>query len=119
LHWAQRSARGNHFNLVFAGSESRCNGDAVARQDGPRHVTRLVDEFDGDCIADQLTFVSVLNDIDKVEVAKVLAWEAGLHQFLATSHKALLDKLNTGDWSDALDAELKAVMETYVKQSAI
>jgi F-type H+-transporting ATPase subunit alpha len=57
--------------------------------------------------------------IDKVEVAKVLAWEAGLHQFLATSHKALLDKLNTGDWSDALDAELKAVMETYVKQSAI
>jgi F-type H+-transporting ATPase subunit alpha len=57
--------------------------------------------------------------IDKVEVAKVLAWEAGLHQFLAGQHKALLDKLDTGDWSDALDAELKGAMDTYVKQSAI
>jgi F-type H+-transporting ATPase subunit alpha len=57
--------------------------------------------------------------IDKVEVAKVLAWEAGLHQFLASGHKGLLDKLDTGDWSDALDAEMKAAMDAYVKQSAI
>ena len=57
--------------------------------------------------------------IDKIPVDKVLAWEAGLHQFLASGHKALLDKLNTGDWSDALDADLKGAMETYVKQSAI
>ena len=57
--------------------------------------------------------------IDRIPVDKVLAWEAGLHQFLASGHKALLDKLDTGDWSDALDAELKGAMETYVKQSAI
>jgi len=57
--------------------------------------------------------------IDKVPVDKVLAWESGLHQFLASSHKALLDKLNTGDWSDALDADLKGAMDAYLKQSAI
>jgi F-type H+/Na+-transporting ATPase subunit alpha len=57
--------------------------------------------------------------IDKVEVAKVLAWEAGLHQFLASSHKAVLDKLDSGDWNDALEAELKAAMDAYVQQSAI
>ena len=56
--------------------------------------------------------------IDKVDVAKVLAWEAGLHQALA-GNKALLDKLSTGDWSDAIEAELKAAMDTYAKQSAI
>jgi F-type H+/Na+-transporting ATPase subunit alpha len=49
----------------------------------------------------------------------VLAWEAGLHQFLASSHKAVLDKLDSGDWNDALEAELKAAMDAYVQQSAI
>src|ERR1051326_6015119 len=57
--------------------------------------------------------------IDKVEVAKVLAWEAGLHQYLANNAKATMEKLNTGDWSDALEGELKSAMDAYVKQSAI
>ncbi|MDE0855989.1 MAG: F0F1 ATP synthase subunit alpha, partial [Nevskia sp.] len=57
--------------------------------------------------------------IDKVPVDKVLAWESGLHQFLASSHKATLDKVNTGDWDGAIEGELKAAMDAYVKQSAI
>ncbi|HEX4896353.1 MAG TPA: F0F1 ATP synthase subunit alpha [Solimonas sp.] len=57
--------------------------------------------------------------IDKVDVSKVLAWEAGLHQFLASSQKDLLAKLDTGDWNDALEAGLKAATEAYVQQSAI
>jgi F-type H+-transporting ATPase subunit alpha len=57
--------------------------------------------------------------IDKVAVDKVLAWEEGLHQFLASQHKELLSKLDTGDWNDALESGLKAAMDVYVKQSAI
>ncbi len=57
--------------------------------------------------------------IDKVDVTKVLAWEEGLHQFLATSQKAVLDKLDTGDWSDAIEADLKAAMDAYGKQAAV
>ena len=57
--------------------------------------------------------------IVRVPADKVLAWEVGLHQFFASGHKALMDKLNTGDWSDALEAEMKSAMEAYVKQSAI
>jgi len=57
--------------------------------------------------------------IDKVDVTKVLAWEEGLHQYLATSQKALLDKLNTGDWGDAIEADLKAAMDAYGKQAAV
>jgi F-type H+-transporting ATPase subunit alpha len=58
--------------------------------------------------------------IDKVDVAKVLAWEEGLHQYLANNAKALMDKINEkGDWNDAIEGELKAAMDTYQKQSAI
>ncbi|HKY93443.1 MAG TPA: F0F1 ATP synthase subunit alpha [Nevskiaceae bacterium] len=57
--------------------------------------------------------------IDKVDVAKILAWEEGLHRYLATSAKATLDKLDTGDWNDALEGELKNALEAYIKQSAI
>ncbi|MES1263679.1 MAG: F0F1 ATP synthase subunit alpha, partial [Peristeroidobacter soli] len=58
--------------------------------------------------------------LDAVPVEKVQAWEAGLHQFLGSSHKALLDKINEkGDWNDEFEAGLKAAMEAYIKQSAI
>jgi len=57
--------------------------------------------------------------IDKVAVNKVLAWEEGLHQYIASSHKDLLAQLDTGDWNDTLEAGLKSAIETYVKQSAI
>ncbi|MDM4768798.1 F0F1 ATP synthase subunit alpha [Solimonas sp. SE-A11] len=57
--------------------------------------------------------------IDAVPVSKILAWEAGLHQFLGNSQQELLGKLNTGDWNDALEAGLKSAMDAYVKQSAI
>src|ERR1700739_1248944 len=51
--------------------------------------------------------------IDKVPVDKVLAWESGLHQFLAASHKGALDKLDTGDWNEAIEGGLNAAMEAY------
>ena len=57
--------------------------------------------------------------IDKVPANKVLAWEEGLHQFLASGQAELLGKLNTGDWNDALEAGLKSAMDAYVQQSAI
>jgi F-type H+/Na+-transporting ATPase subunit alpha len=57
--------------------------------------------------------------IDQIAVEKVLPWEAGLHQFLAGGYKPLLERLDTGDWNDAVESELKAVMDAYVKQAAV
>ncbi|HEY9547131.1 MAG TPA: F0F1 ATP synthase subunit alpha [Solimonas sp.] len=57
--------------------------------------------------------------IDKIPVNKVLAWEDGLHQNLASNHKDLLSKLDTGDWNDTLEASLKSAMDAYQQQSAI
>ncbi|HEY1076577.1 MAG TPA: F0F1 ATP synthase subunit alpha [Fontimonas sp.] len=57
--------------------------------------------------------------IDTIPVNKVLAWEEGLHQFLDSQHADVMATLNKGDWSDAIEASLKAGMAAYVKQSAI
>jgi len=56
--------------------------------------------------------------IDVVPVDKVLSWEEGLHRALA-GNASLLGKLDTGDWNDGLEAELKSLMETYIKQAAV
>ncbi len=56
--------------------------------------------------------------IDVVPVANVLAWEEGLHRFVG-NNKSLLDKLNTGDWNDGIEGELKTAMDAYVKQASV
>ena len=57
--------------------------------------------------------------LDKVDVEKIQAWEAGLHQFLGNSYAELLDKLNVGDWNDDLKSALTEAMDAYVKQAAV
>jgi F-type H+-transporting ATPase subunit alpha len=58
--------------------------------------------------------------LDKLAPEVILAWEAGLHQYLANNSKVLMDKLNEkGDWNNDLEAELKTAMDAYAKQSAI
>jgi F-type H+-transporting ATPase subunit alpha len=57
--------------------------------------------------------------MDDVEIKKVLSFEHGLHQFLKSSHGALLDKI---DQSRALDkdaeAELTAAITAFKKSFA-
>ncbi|MGB0955824.1 MAG: F0F1 ATP synthase subunit alpha, partial [Panacagrimonas sp.] len=57
--------------------------------------------------------------IDQVDVAKVLSWEEGLHQFLGNEHKDLMDKLEGGDWNDELDSGLKSAMDAYMQRAAV
>ncbi|MGQ3056377.1 MAG: F0F1 ATP synthase subunit alpha, partial [Nevskia sp.] len=58
--------------------------------------------------------------LDDVAVEKIGAFEAAMQQFLATSHKALIDTINVkGDWNDAIEGELKAAITAFKKQSAI
>jgi F-type H+-transporting ATPase subunit alpha len=49
--------------------------------------------------------------MDSIEVKKVLAFESGLHQFLKTSHAALLAKL---EQTKALDKESEAELQTAI-----
>ncbi|WKB51518.1 F0F1 ATP synthase subunit alpha [Eleftheria terrae] len=49
--------------------------------------------------------------LDDVDVKKVLAFEAGLHQFLKTSHGALLQKLDT---NKALDKDSEAELQNAI-----
>ncbi|MET0519196.1 MAG: F0F1 ATP synthase subunit alpha, partial [Burkholderiaceae bacterium] len=57
--------------------------------------------------------------MDSIEVKKVLAFEHGLHQFLKTSHAALLAKLEADKAMDKdAEAELNAAITTFKKSFA-
>jgi F-type H+/Na+-transporting ATPase subunit alpha len=57
--------------------------------------------------------------IDKVDVAKVVGYEAALHDYARASHKDLLDKINaTGDYSDEIQSGLKKVCEGFAEKGA-
>jgi len=52
--------------------------------------------------------------IDDVEVKKVGAFESGLHGYMKSAHAQLLQTINdTGDFSDAIEAELKTAIATF------
>ena len=58
--------------------------------------------------------------LDDVPVSKVLAFEAGLHQFLDSAHGDLISKINEkGDWNNDLEAALKAGITAFKKQFAV
>jgi F-type H+-transporting ATPase subunit alpha len=57
--------------------------------------------------------------LDDVDVKKVLAFEHGLHQFLKTSHAALLKKLDDNKAMDKdAEAELQAAIAAFKKSFA-
>ncbi len=52
--------------------------------------------------------------IDDVEVKKVGAFESALHGYMKSAHAQLLQTINdTGDFSDAIEAELKTAIGTF------
>ena len=57
--------------------------------------------------------------LDDIEVKKVLAFEHGLHQYLKTSHAALLAKLDTEKAMDKdAEAELQGAIAAFKKSFA-
>jgi F-type H+-transporting ATPase subunit alpha len=57
--------------------------------------------------------------IDNVEADKVVAFEAALLAHMKANHGDLLDKINdTGDYSDEIQAGLKAVAEEFIATGA-
>ena len=52
--------------------------------------------------------------LDDVPVAKVVAFEAGLHAHANANAKALMDRINaTGDYNDEIKGELAAAVESF------
>jgi F-type H+-transporting ATPase subunit alpha len=57
--------------------------------------------------------------IDKVEVARVGAYEAALHDYARANHGDLLDNINqTGDYSDEIAGELETVTTAFPEKAA-
>ena len=52
--------------------------------------------------------------IDDVDVNKVVAFEAALHDYLRSNNKDLLDQINeSGDYSDDIEAAIKKAVEDF------
>ncbi|HEY8521021.1 MAG TPA: F0F1 ATP synthase subunit alpha [Gammaproteobacteria bacterium] len=57
--------------------------------------------------------------LDDVPVAKVTDFEAALHDYARSNHRALLDRINaSGDYNDEIAAELKKVVEAFKQTGA-
>ncbi|MEX0976718.1 MAG: F0F1 ATP synthase subunit alpha [Woeseia sp.] len=57
--------------------------------------------------------------IDKVNVAKVVDYEAALHDYARANHKDLLDKINqSGDYSEEIQAGLKKACDGFAEKGA-
>jgi F-type H+-transporting ATPase subunit alpha len=69
-------------------------------------------------VAEQSVSLFAVNSgfIDDVELKKVGAFEAALHSYMKSEHKALMDKINaTGDYSDDIANALRGAIETFKK----
>ncbi len=57
--------------------------------------------------------------VDGVEVAKIIDFEAALHEFARSNHGDLLDTINeTGDYNDDIVAGLKAACDGFAEKGA-
>ena len=57
--------------------------------------------------------------LDNVDVDKVGAYEAALHDYAHANNQALLDSINeSGDYNDEIAADLKAVCESFAEKGA-
>ena len=57
--------------------------------------------------------------LDGVEVSKIGAFEAALHDFAAANNAGLMDLINeTGDFSDDIQADMKSLCDSFAEKGA-
>jgi F-type H+-transporting ATPase subunit alpha len=85
-----------------------------------RRVTELMKQkqYQPLTVAEMALSLFAVNEgyMDDVPANKIVDFEAGLHAFARTSHKPVLDNINAkGDYSDAIVADMKKVIEAFKK----
>lgn len=69
-------------------------------------------------VAELAASLFALNEgyLDAIEVAKIAAFEVGLHACLREKHTELMQKINdTGDYDEAIQKGLRAMLDAFVK----
>ena len=57
--------------------------------------------------------------LDKVQVSKIVDYEAALHDFARANHQEALDAINaTGDYNDEVEATLKSICDAFAEKGA-
>jgi len=99
--------------------------DAATRRQLERgqRVTELMKQkqYSPLSVADMALSLFAVNEgfIDDVPVAKVVDYEAALHDFGHSNYKDTLDSINaTGDYNDEIAASLKSICEAFAEKGA-
>jgi len=59
-------------------------------------------------------FYAVSNGLlDNVDVEKIEEFEKGLYKYIENNKKEILERIEKGEWSEELEAEIKKVIENY------
>jgi F-type H+-transporting ATPase subunit alpha len=57
--------------------------------------------------------------LDDVEVAKIVDYEAALHDFARANNQDALDAINeSGDYNDEIEAQLKGICDAFAEKGA-
>jgi F-type H+-transporting ATPase subunit alpha len=96
--------------------------DAATRKqlERGRRVTELMKQkqYQPLTVAEMALSLYAVNEgyMDDVPANKIVDFEAGLHAFARASHQTVLDNINAkGDYSDAIVADMKKVVEAFKK----
>jgi F-type H+-transporting ATPase subunit alpha len=72
-------------------------------------------------VADMAVSLYAANEgyLDDVDVKKIVEFEAAMHSYIRSNHKALLDTINsTGDYNNDIQAGLKKAMDDFKANGA-
>ena len=61
----------------------------------------------------------VVGFLDKVEVSKIVDFEAALHDYARANHSDVLDNINkSGDYNDEIVADLTSICKGFAEKGA-
>lgn len=76
-------------------------------------------QYEPMAVANQVAIIFAVSNgfADNIEVKNIRDWEIKFHEFFNRSKSVLLDKINAGTWDEAVEKELRAACDEFVKLS--
>ena len=102
----------------FAQFDSDLDAETKKSLNRGKRVTELLkqNQYSPVAVGKQVASIYAVNEgyLDELEPSEIKAWEDGFYAFLDRSKKPLLEKL-AGDWSEAIEGDLKKAIKEFMK----
>ncbi len=102
----------------FAQFDSDLDHETKKTIERGKRTAEILKQSNGNPIRTALQIASVYavngGFLDLVQVADIAKWEKGMHDYIALSHKEVLEMIDKG-WDDATEAALKDALTSYAQ----